>query len=136
MFRIEMVKALVLYHSQQYGNTQKMAEAVAEGLKGEKCEVTLYNTNEGRFDITKYPQYDCVAFGSPDYFSYMAGTIKTFIDDWYIKRNESGYQARPYAAFITHGGGGGARRPSPFSTGSAHRWGRPSSARALPTCRP
>jgi multimeric flavodoxin WrbA len=106
MFGIEMVKALVLYHSQQYGNTQKMAEAVAEGLKREKCEVTIHNTNEGRFDITKYPQYDCVAFGSPDYFSYMAGTIKTFIDDWYIKRNESGYQARPYAAFFTHGGGG------------------------------
>jgi flavorubredoxin len=26
-------KALVLYHSQQYGNTGKMAEAMAEGLR-------------------------------------------------------------------------------------------------------
>ncbi|MGD0802473.1 MAG: flavodoxin domain-containing protein [Candidatus Bathyarchaeia archaeon] len=101
-----MVKALVLYHSQQYGNTGKMAEAVAEGLKGEKCEVTIHNTNEGRFDITEYPQYDCVAFGTPDYFSYMAGTMKTFMDDWYIKRNEPGYQQRPYIVFFTHGGGG------------------------------
>jgi hypothetical protein len=42
-------------------------------LKGEKCEVILHNTNEERFDITKYPLYDCVAFGTPDYFSYMAG---------------------------------------------------------------
>jgi flavodoxin len=60
-----------------FGNTGKIAEAVAEGLKGEKCEVILHNTNEERFDITKYPLYDCVAFGTPDYFSYMAGTIKT-----------------------------------------------------------
>jgi flavorubredoxin len=104
-----MVKVLVLYHSQQFGNTGKMAEAVAEGLKGEKCEVTLHNANEGRFDITKYPQYDCIALGTPDYFSYMAGTIKTFMDDWYIKRNEPGYQQRPYAVFLTHGGGGKAK---------------------------
>lgn len=101
-----MVKALVLYHSQQFGNTQKMAEAVAEGLRSVDCEVTLFNTNSRRFDITKYPQYDCIAFGTPDYFSYMAGTIKTFVDDWYIKRNEPGYQARPYIVFFTHGGGG------------------------------
>jgi NAD(P)H dehydrogenase (quinone) len=104
-----MVKALVLYHSQQYGNTGKMAEAIAEGLKGEKSEVTLYNTNDGRFDITKYPQYDCIALGTPDYFSYMAGTIKTFMDDWYIKRNEPGYHQRPYVVFFTHGGGGKAK---------------------------
>ena len=101
-----MVKVLVLYHSQQFGNTRKMAEAVAEGLKAEKCEVTLHNANEGRFDITKYPKYDCIALGSPDYFSYMAGTIKTFVDDWYINRNEPGFQQRPYVVFFTHGGGG------------------------------
>jgi hypothetical protein len=43
-----------------------MAEAVAEGLKEAGCEVDLFNTNEGRFDITQFPQYDCAAFGSPD----------------------------------------------------------------------
>ena len=104
-----MVKALVLYHSQQYGNTQKMAEAVAEGLRNASCEVTNFNTNDERFDITNYPQYDCIAFGTPDYFSYMAGTIKTFMDDWYLKRNESGYQQKPYIVFFTHGGGGRGR---------------------------
>ncbi|MFX0071276.1 MAG: flavodoxin domain-containing protein, partial [Candidatus Hermodarchaeota archaeon] len=44
-----MTKALVLYHSQQYGNTKKMAEAVAEGLRSEGCEVILHNTNDSRF---------------------------------------------------------------------------------------
>jgi multimeric flavodoxin WrbA len=101
-----MKKALVLYHSQQHGNTGKMAEAVADGLKSMECDVTLHNANEMRYPIENYPEYDCVAFGTPDYFSYIAGTMKTFMDDWYLHRNEPGYQGKPYAVFYTHGGGG------------------------------
>ncbi len=52
-----MVKALALYHSQEFGNTAAMAEAVAEGLQDAGCEVDLFNTNEGRFDATQFPQY-------------------------------------------------------------------------------
>jgi multimeric flavodoxin WrbA len=101
-----MTKALVLYHSQQYGNTGKMAEAVAEGLRSEGCEVTLHNANDTRFPITDYPTYNCVAFGTPDYFSYIAGTLKTFMDDWFIHRNKPGYQGKPYVVFYSHGSGG------------------------------
>jgi flavorubredoxin len=102
----EMKRALVLYHSQQHGNTGKMAEAVEEGLRSGGCDVTLHNANDGRYPIGEYPKYDCVALGTPDYFSYIAGTLKTFMDDWYIHRNEPGYQGRPYAVFYSHGGGG------------------------------
>ena len=70
-----MARALVIYHSQEFGNTAVMAEAVAEGLNEAGCEVELFNTNEGRFDIPSFPEYDCVAFGSPDYFSYVAGGL-------------------------------------------------------------
>jgi multimeric flavodoxin WrbA len=34
-----MVKALILYHSQEFGNTAVMAEAFAEGLRTAGCEV-------------------------------------------------------------------------------------------------
>ena len=104
-----MSNALVLYHSQQYGNTEKMAEAVAEGLTSEGCSVSLHNTNTIRFPIEEYPEYDLVAVGTPDYFSYMAGTIKTFLDDWYLHRNESGYTGKPFVLFMSHGGGGRAK---------------------------
>ena len=101
-----MTKALVLYHSQQYGHTKKMAETVAEGLRSKGCDVTLHNANDSRFPITEYPLYDCVAFGTPDYFSYLAGTLKTFMDDWFMHRNEPGYHGKPYVVFYSHGGGG------------------------------
>jgi multimeric flavodoxin WrbA len=104
-----VIKALVLYHSQEFGNTHAMAEVVADGLRGAGCEVALFNTNEGRFDITQFPQYDCVAFGSPDYYSYVAGNLKQFLDDHYIadvRKGMGGLKGKPYALFYSHGGGG------------------------------
>lgn len=107
-----MVKALVLYHSQEFGNTEAMAQAVAAGLKEAGAEVDLFNTDGGRFDIARFPQYACVAFGSPDYYSYVAGGLKTFMDDHYIqdvRKGMTGLKDKPYALFCSHGGGGKVR---------------------------
>lgn len=107
-----MAKALVLYHSQEFGNTAPMAEAVAEGLKSAGLEVDVFNTNDGRFDVTKFPEYDCAAFGSPDYYSYIAGGMKTFMDDHYIhdvRKGLKGLKDKPYVLFCSHGGGGRVR---------------------------
>ena len=104
-----MAKALVLYHSQEYGNTGEMAKAVAVGLKEAGCTVDLFNTNDGRFDVTKFPQYDGVAIGSPDYYSYIAGGLKMFIDDHYIydvRKKLKGLRDKPFVLFYSHGGGG------------------------------
>ena len=104
-----MARALILYHSQEFGNTAAMAEAVAEGLRDAGCEVDLFNTNEGRYDVTQFPKYNCVAFGSPDYYSYIAGGLKTFMDDHYIydvRKGLAGLKDKPYALFYSHGGGG------------------------------
>ena len=107
-----MVKALVLFHSQEFGNTSLMADAVAEGLRSEGCEVDVFNTNDGRYDVTQFPKYDCVAIGTPDYFSYIAGTLKTFMDDFYIhevRKGLKGLKDKKYSVFLTHGGSGRAR---------------------------
>jgi len=104
-----MTKALVLYHSQEFGNTKIMAEAVAEGLKEAGCQYVLFNTNEDRFDIPSLAYFDCVAVGSPDYFSYVAGGLKTFMDDHYVhdvRKKTEGIKGKPYALFYSHGGGG------------------------------
>jgi flavorubredoxin len=108
-----MGSLLVLYHSQEYGNTEAMAEAVGEGARAAGAEVTLVNTNEQRLDIEQYRRFDAVAFGSPDYYSYIAGGMKTFLDDWYIARksNRQGLEDKPYGLFYSHGGGGRVRGP-------------------------
>ena len=59
--------------------------------------------------MTQFPKYDCVAFGSPDYYSYIAGGLKTFMDDHYIydvRKGLEGLKEKPYALFYSHGGGG------------------------------
>jgi flavorubredoxin len=102
------MKALVIYHSQEHGNTEAMARAVSEGIKEAGLQVVSLNTNEDRLDCSTYPHFDCVAIGSPDYFSYIAGGLKMFIDDHYIEEQKGteGLFDKPIALFYSHGGGG------------------------------
>ena len=79
-----MGKIIVIYHSQQYGNTKILAEALAEGAREAGAEVNLINTNERRVTLEEFLSADGVAIGTPDYFSYVAGTVKTFFDDIYL----------------------------------------------------
>lgn len=133
---MSFMKALVLYHSQEYGNTGKMAEAVAEGLRSAGCETTLFNTNEERYDVTEFPQYDCVAFGTPDYYSYIAGGLKTFMDDHYIqdvRKGLQGLKGKPYALFYTHGGGGRVREALSIFKRVGNLVGEPVEARGSPS---
>jgi len=105
-----MPKILVIYHSQQFGNTTILAEALAEGAREEAAEVVLINTNEHRVALQEFVHADAVALGTPDYFSYVAGTIKTFFDDIYQwdKAGEP-VKGKPAALFFSHRGGGRVR---------------------------
>jgi len=108
-----MVSVLVLYHSQEHGNTRLMAEAVAEGAKSAGASVKLFNTNEGRLDMEGFRTADAAAFGSPDYYSYIAGGLKVFLDDWHIAKQAkaAGLTGKLYGLFYSHGGGGAVRGP-------------------------
>ena len=103
-------RVLVVFHSQEKGNTRKMAELVAEGCrKVPGVEVELVPVFNQRADMGKAERADGYALGSPDYFTYMAGGLKQFFDDlcladWAGKKVKN----KPYVAFVTHGGGGGA----------------------------
>jgi len=52
-------------------------------------------------------------FGTPDYYIYVAGGLKVFVDDWYIatQKGVEGLKGKPYGLFHSHGGGGGVRGP-------------------------
>ena len=107
-----MKRVLVIYHSQQFGNTKILAEALADGVREAGAVVELINTNEHRVTMKEFMSADAVALGTPDYFSYLAGTIKTFFDDLYLwdKAGEP-VKGKPAVLFLSHGGGGRAREP-------------------------
>jgi multimeric flavodoxin WrbA len=107
-----MGKIIVIYHSQQYGNTKILAEALAEGVREAGAEVSLINTNERRVTLEEFLAADGVAIGTPDYFSYVAGTIKTFFDDIYLW-DQSGkpVKGKSAALFFSCGGGGKVKQP-------------------------
>ena len=77
------VKVLVAYHSLS-GNTERMAEAVADGVKSVSgTEVLLKRV--GKVTADDLFSADAVVIGSPVYWSNMSGEVKTFIDNWQFK---------------------------------------------------
>jgi NAD(P)H dehydrogenase (quinone) len=77
------VKVLVAYHSQS-GNTERMAEAVAEGAK-EVHGTTVVMKRVGQVTADDLFSSDAIVVGSPVYWSNMAGEVKTFFDNWQFK---------------------------------------------------
>jgi multimeric flavodoxin WrbA len=107
-----MSKILVIYHSQQYGNTKILAEALADGVREAGAEVKLINTNEHRVTLEEFLATDGFAIGTPDYFSYVAGTIKTFFDDIYLwDQSGKAVKGKPSVLFFSCGGGGKVKQP-------------------------
>jgi flavorubredoxin len=97
-----MKKVLIIYHSQT-GHTGAMAKAVADGAKAAGATVILKKAAEANDkDIL---DCDIVVFGTPNYFSYMAGMVKDFFDRaWPTIRDKMA--DKPYAVFGSYGGGG------------------------------
>ena len=100
-----MKKVLVVYHSQS-GNTEALARAVREGadsVEGVHSEVKA----AAQANAEDLLSCDAVAFGTPDFFSYMAGLLKDFFDRVYYEALHK-VDGKAYAAFVSHGGGGKA----------------------------
>ena len=74
-----MAKVLIVYDSRT-GNTEKMAQAVAEGTKQVKdIEVVVKKVDQAKLEDLL--NADGIIIGSPTYYGQMSGKIKTFIDD-------------------------------------------------------
>jgi multimeric flavodoxin WrbA len=98
-------KVLIVYHSQG-GNTEAAAQAVAAGVRSvQGVQPVLKSAQDATTDDLR--SCDAVCFGSPDYFSYMAGMLKDFFDrTFYPTQGE--VDDKVCGIFITHGGGGAA----------------------------
>jgi len=77
------IQVLVAYHSLS-GNTERMAEAVAEGVRMvPHTQVVVRRV--GKVTAEELFAADAIVLGSPVYWSNMAGEVKAFIDDWQFK---------------------------------------------------
>jgi len=78
-----LVKVLVTYHSLS-GNTERMAEAVVEGVKSVSGTEALLK-RVGKVTADDLFSADAIVVGSPVYWSNMSGEVKTFFDNWQFK---------------------------------------------------
>jgi len=73
-----MAKVLIVYYSRS-GNTEKMAEYIAEGLKKGAVEAEVKKVQEVKPDDLL--KFDGIIIGSPTYYGTMAAEIKRLLDD-------------------------------------------------------
>jgi len=73
-----MAKALIVYYSRS-GNTRKMAETIAEGVKKEEVAAEVRDVKDVTPDDLK--AFDAIVVGSPTYYGSMAAEIKKLFDD-------------------------------------------------------
>jgi flavorubredoxin len=99
-----MARVLVVYCSMS-GNTKAAAEAIAAGATAAGASVTLKTGAEAQPEDLL--ECDAVALGSYDAFGYMGGGLKDFLDRAFYP-TQGKVTDKPYAAFVTHGGGGEA----------------------------
>jgi multimeric flavodoxin WrbA len=83
-----------------------MAQAVAKGAKSiENISTILKEARETTLDDLL--NSDGLAFGSPEYFGYMAGAIKDLFDrTYYQARGRKEIFKKPYVVFISAGNDG------------------------------
>lgn len=92
-----MTKVLILYYS-SYGHIERMADAVAEGVRQAGAEAVVKRVPELVLDelakksgfkldqkapiaaIAELPDYDAIIFGVPTRFGNMAAQMKNFLD--------------------------------------------------------
>lgn len=98
-----MAKILVAYYSKG-GNTKKMAELVAEGVKESGVDVVLKTVENTTAD--ELIQYDGFIFGSPTYYGQMAAPVKKLLDESVIIHGKlEGRVAGAFTSAANIGGG-------------------------------
>ena len=96
-----MSKISIIYHSET-GNTKKMAELVAEGVRKTGCEATTMAVDSLNSEYIE--QSRAVLFGSPTYYGTTSWQMKKLMDT--ISLSLEGKLGAPFASANWKGGGG------------------------------
>jgi flavodoxin len=90
------VKVLIVYDT-KYGNTEKVANLIAEGITSTEGNEVLVN-NVKDINLRKEASYELIIIGSPNHFGRHIGSIKKFIK----KLPKSQLKVKAYAVFDTY----------------------------------
>ena len=97
------MKILIIYYSQT-GNTKKMAQIVAEGVKTEGVDVELKDAEEVK--VKELLKAEGIIIGSPTYYGTMAYQIKQLLDESVEFHSElSGKVGAAFSSSANIGGG-------------------------------
>ncbi len=104
------MQVLVLYYSRG-GNTRKLAEEIAGGVKEAGLEVVIRSTEE--VEKNDFTDSAGIIAGSPVYFGVMAAELKKIFDDFIGLRKQM--ENKVGAAFATSGHHTGGKETTMFS---------------------
>lgn len=106
-----IMRVLILYYSRT-GNTEKLAEKIAEGVKAVNGAEALMRDTDS---VTKedFIECDAIIAGSPVYFGSMAWELKAVFDKFVGTRNKMGDKIG--AAFATSGDPNGGKETTILS---------------------
>ncbi|MFX1277561.1 MAG: flavodoxin family protein [Promethearchaeota archaeon] len=90
------MRVLIVYDS-KYGNTEKVAKLIAEGIISNKDNEVIVN-NVKDVKLKTETSYDLILIGSPNHFGRHIGSIKKFIN----KLPKSQLKVKAYAVFDTY----------------------------------
>jgi len=97
---------LIAYHS-DYGNTKKMAEAIAAGMKVGQADITVSVTSAADTSLADLTDADVIVFGTAVHMGSMAWPMKKLIDQASKLWMDGSLEGKVGGVFATGGGFGG-----------------------------
>lgn len=101
------IKVLISYHS-DYGNTEKMAQAIAAGARSVSGKITTELIQATDTTLENLQKADVIIFGTPVHMGSMAWQLKQLIDRSGKLWMENLLEGKVGGVFATGGGFGGA----------------------------
>jgi len=100
------MQVLISYHS-DYGNTRKMAEAIAAGYRAMDAAAAIVIKPVEQTSLNDLQDADVLVFGTPVHMGSMAWPVKKLIDEAGKLWMDGSLEGKLGAAFATGGGFGG-----------------------------
>jgi NAD(P)H dehydrogenase (quinone) len=101
------MRVVIAYHS-DYGNTKKMADAIAAGMRAGRTDISVDRHSAEETSLQDLLTADVIVFGTPVHMGSMAWQMKQLIDRAAKLWMEGALEGKVGGVFATGGGFGGA----------------------------